>query len=286
MASIVLALVAFFGWGSGDIFGTVSTRRIGSLPTAFLIYLAGLLVFALYIPFALAPLPLWVIALSIALGILLVFCYWSFNEALRIGNASLVGTICGSFVALVVPLSVIFLNERIGLVQLFFIAFILVGIVFASLDLKMLQGTARRLDKSIFLSLVTMVGWGIYFTFIKIPIKEVGWFWPGYIATIVGTLILAMLLFARRKDAADREDWKSGIRPAFGAGVLTTAGTFSFNAALQWGNTTVVAPIAGSYPVLFVLLASIFFKDRISPSQKVGMIFGLMGIVGLSIASV
>ena len=75
------------------------------------------------------------------------------------------------------------------------------------------------------------------------------------------------------------------MRQAFGAGVLTTGGTFSFNAALQLGNAAIVAPIAGSYPVLFVLLASIFFKDRISASQKLGIIFGLMGIVGLSIVS-
>jgi drug/metabolite transporter (DMT)-like permease len=285
MTSIVLALVTFFGWGSGDIFGTVSTRRIGSLPTSFLIYLVGLIVFAFYIPFAFTPLPLWAIFVSIALGSLLVFCYWSFNEALRIGNASIVGTISGSFVALVVPLSVIFLKEHINLIQLLFIASILVGIILASLNPKTLRGATLKLDKSILLSLLTMAGWGIYFTFIKIPIREVGWFWPGYIASIVGTLILAIFITIQRGRLGIKE-WKNGIRPAFSAAILTTGATFSFNAALQIGSATVVAPIAGSYPILFVLLASIFFKDRISASQKVGMIFGLIGIVGLSIASV
>ena len=286
MTSIVLALAAFFGWGSGDIFSTVATRRIGSLPTSFLTYLVGLLVFAFYIPFAFTSLPLWVIFVSIVLGSLLVFCSWSFNEALRIGNASIVGTISGSFVALVIPLSVIFLKEHINLIQLFFITFILAGIILASLDPKTLRGTTLKLDKSIILSLLTMIGWGIYFTFIKIPIREVGWFWPGYIASIVGTLILAILIVIHLSGRLRTEEWKSGIRPAFSAAILTTGATFSFNAALQIGSATVVAPIAGSYPIFFVFLASIFFKDRISASQKVGMIFGLMGIVGLSIASV
>ena len=27
-----------------------------------------------------------------------------------------------------------------------------------------------------------MVAWGIYFTFVKIPIQQIGWFWPNYIS--------------------------------------------------------------------------------------------------------
>lgn len=66
------------------------------------------------------------------------------------------------------------------------------------------------------------------------------------------------------------------------SGLLLTAGSFAFNFAVGQGLSSVVASIAGAYPALFALLASIIFKDPITRQQKSGMIITLLGIILLA----
>ena len=68
--------------------------------------------------------------------------------------------------------------------------------------------------------------------------------------------------------------------------VLLTGGGFSLNFALEKGLTSIVVPIAGAYPALFVLLAFLVFKDPITRQQIAGIITTLVGIVLLSVFSV
>ncbi len=49
---------------------------------------------------------------------------------------------------------------------------------------------------------------------------------------------------------------------------------------------TVVAPISGANPILFVILVAFFLKDPITRQQIAGIITTLIGIVLLSIFSV
>jgi drug/metabolite transporter (DMT)-like permease len=45
-------------------------------------------------------------------------------------------------------------------------------------------------------------------------------------------------------------------------------------------------PIAGSYPILFVLLSAVFFKAPVARQQVAGMVITLGGVVALSVVAV
>lgn len=60
----------------------------------------------------------------------------------------------------------------------------------------------------------------------------------------------------------------------------------SFTVGIAKGYTSIVAPIAGASPVLFVLLAPFVVKDPIIKQQVIGIIITLIGIVALSFLSV
>jgi len=79
---------------------------------------------------------------------------------------------------------------------------------------------------------------------------------------------------------------KGVIFPVIANSILLTVAEFSFNSAMGRGLTAIVAPIAGSYPTLFVVLAFLVFKDPIKKQQVVGIITTLVGIIFLSIFSV
>ena len=62
-------------------------------------------------------------------------------------------------------------------------------------------------------------------------------------------------------------------------------GNFAYNLGLSHGYATIIAPIAGSYPTLFVILSYLVFKQKLTRQQLLGVIVSLIGIVALSIFS-
>ena len=128
---------------------------------------------------------------------------------------------------------------------------------------------------------MAMILWGIYFTFIRIPIRQVGWFWPSYFA-MLGVPIIWIYMLVRRIKLEKLPNSKITFLSLLNA-LLLTGGTFSYNFAVMSGQTSIVAPIAGSYPVLFVVLAYFVFKDRLNKQQIFGIVTTLTGIVLLSV---
>lgn len=286
MTAVLLALLTFVGWGSGDVFGAITSRRIGALRASFTI--TGFLTLFLL---ALAPfmdtagLTGPVAVQSAVLGLSLGVAYLSFTEALRIGNPAIVGTVSGSFTALTVILSLLFLNETLGVGQIFFIAIIIIGVMGASLDVRSLKERAVRLDRSIVLSLITMAGWGVYFTFMKVPIRDAGWFWPTLISITSSWILYAIVLATKKRSDKPQKIHKRSLMFAFITAIVGGGANVTYNIALAHGNVSIVAPIAGSYLILFVILASRVFKEPLTRQQTAGIAISLSGIVGLSVLS-
>lgn len=285
MPAIFFALISYFGWGAGDILGTVATRKVGSYLTNFYIYLLVIILFSFYIPFSINELSKFsfnVLALNLFLGVIFTASTFLVLEALRIGSSSLIGTIAWSFSSLVVIFSLLFFGEKIDIQQIVSILIIFAGIFLSTIKLNGLKINLVK-DRSIQLAFLALFLFGIYFTFIKIPSKEVGWFWPSYITDLVGLVL--MLIWGWKKIIFSRK-----MLPSIGAialsDLLVGTGNFSFNYAISIGKSSIVAPIAGSSLTLYVLLSFFIFKDKITKQQILGIIITLVGIVLLSFFSV
>lgn len=286
MLEIVFALIAFFGWGVGDIFGTLATRRLGSLSTSAWSMAVGVLISVLFIPLiqsTIHNLTLNILVINMLLGLIFLLGLICFNEGLRVGNPSMVGTVAASFAAVSVVLSIIFLKEKININQSFSIALIFLGLILSVYTgFKKSKNTAL---KGVMFALITMITWGIYYAFIKIPVESIGWFWPQVI-----TLSLFPVVFIFMGAKGERVQIPSLKHAALFLvlinGFLVGGGEFAYNFAISKGYTAIVAPIAGSYPVLFVILASFIFKEKTTLGQKFGILTTLLGIVFLSILSI
>lgn len=286
MLGIVFALIAFFGWGVGDIFGTLATRRLGSLSTSAWSMAAGVLISILFIPLiqnTIQNLTLSILVINILLGLIFLLGLICFNEGLRVGNPSLVGTIAASFAAVSVVLSVIFLKEKISTNQMFSILLIFLGLILSSIRTTSKKSKNTSLAGIIF-AFVTMITWGIYYAFIKIPVENIGWFWPQLITLSLFPVVFYFMSF--RGEKVQMPSLKhNALFLVLINGFLVGGGEFAYNFAISNGYTTIVAPIAGSYPILFVILASFIFKEKTTFGQKAGILTTLLGIVFLSILS-
>ena len=286
MPGIFFALISYFGWGTGDIFATIATRKIGSYSTTVWY---SIIVAILYIPLtfffvdSLQNLSLSIFILNIFLGLVAKIGIISFYEALKIANASLVGTISASFVAIVVIFSIVFLNERINNNQIFAIAIIFLGVIISISDYSILKNIKSLANKGILLAVITMFAWGTYHSFIKIPISKIGWFWPEVISAY--TFPSVLIYMRLRNIKLKLPGYKGATLPVVANALILVAAEFSYNFAISKNLVSLVAPIAGSYPTLFVILAFIFFKDKITKQQITGIVITLICIVLLSILS-
>ncbi len=89
-----------------------------------------------------------------------------------------------------------------------------------------------------------------------------------------------------RKIKFKLSSYKVALFPLIANAVLLSSASFSYNFGIDRGLTSVVAPVAASYPTLFVVLAFLVFKDPITRQQILGIVTTLIGIVLLSIFSV
>src|SRR3990167_8681630 len=137
MPAIFFALVSFLGWGIGDIFATITTRKIGSYSTYFWYLLSGLIITSLYGIFnldKLQNLTFATLVLTFMIGVAGIIGLLAFYEGLSVGNAPLVATISASSAAVAVVLSLIFLKQRIDSYQGLSILVIFSGIVISSIN--------------------------------------------------------------------------------------------------------------------------------------------------------
>ncbi|OGL26178.1 hypothetical protein A3E49_02820 [Candidatus Saccharibacteria bacterium RIFCSPHIGHO2_12_FULL_49_19] len=288
MLAVLFAAFAHIGYGVGDVYGTFATRKLGPFIASFWITFFGVLLSAFgLVVFRdnLSDLDLNTVAVNTGLAVLLSLSYLSFLQALKIGNAPLVGTISGSFPAVSVIVAVIFFNERPSSIQVATMLVIFIGIILSSLDIGDLRKQKTHLDRVILLSLFTMLGWGIYFSVIRIPIEQYGWYLSHYIAIIVSAIIYYLLLLWKREPAIRGLLGKKGLKDTLSTSILVNGGTFSFNYALSIGSTSVVVPIAGSYPALFAFLSFKIFKEKLTSQQIVGIVLTLVGVIALAVAS-
>ncbi len=286
MLAVIFAILTFIGWGTGDIFGVFSSRRLGAFRSALWVNIITVPYLAILAPFFLDELftfTLPILILNAVLGVIVTCAFMAFLEGARLGKPSILGAIAGSFPALVVILSIIFLGEKLSSIQALAIVVIIAGIVLTSINFKELSGSKVKLERSIGFALLAMVLWGIFFTFIRIPVQQVGWFWANAVSNFAG--ILALLAYGWRSSGLSRSDIRQGIPPIIGVVLLGGTAMLTYNVAVEVGKNSIVAPIAGAYPVLFVILSSIIFKDKLTKHQIFGMILALTGIVALSLAS-
>lgn len=279
MPAYIFGLISYLGWGSGDVFGTFATRKIGAYQTTFWVFAVGALLGSIYIPFALKELysitPTLLI-INIALGALYIIGNITFNEALRLSSAPIVGTIGGSFAALTILLSYIFLGEKLSTIHILLILVVFIGVFITSTAHT--QQKDKGFSKGIFLSLISFVFWGIYFTFNKILMQSMGWFWPNYIPLLLFPCIGIYMKWKNIKISVPKINI---ALPIALSAIALRGGDFAFNIGASLGLTATIAPFGGAYPTLFAVLSYIVFRDPLNRKQIFGIILALAGLVAL-----
>jgi len=133
---------------------------------------------------------------------------------------------------------------------------------------------SRRLPLWLFWSLVTIVLWGTWGLVSKIASDGVDAYMNQLLFTVGIAPLLIFVSWKVRKGVAgeNREGRNRGIFWAFLTGILGGAGNMAyFEAMVKGGKASVVTPVTALFPMVTVLLALIFLKERLGRLQWIGL---------------
>lgn len=282
-----IALIPFVFWAVGDLIAVFVVRRTGGYVSNYTSFILAVIGLTFLLPQHLADFDRYtplLLAANILIGILFLFGNQFYARALEKSNASLTNVVAGSFPVITLLLA-FFLGERITTIQGLGIALALTGVVAATIDVKDLRSGISLRDPSLRFAFLAMISWGAYYALIKPIAESVGWFAASYVTFLTFPVVYFSLLAGKIEivKTLRAAGWKIFLLLIV-ATALVRGAEVVFNSALENNLSSLVTPLAGSYPVLFVILAAIFLREKIQPLQWLGVVVGLAGIVVLALS--
>lgn len=168
---------------------------------------------------------------------------------------------------------------------------------------RILKTKRGKLALGIEEGLIAMLFWGISATLIIFCIRKMGWFLPLLIMRIIMILILSLFMAAKKKPfkipAYDKVIFhiimKRKVQPSENLvkmpvlipiiliGIFDVLAFFFYNLGVLNYNAAVVISVSAISPAVTIILARVFFKERLIPNQALGIIGILTGLIMLSI---
>jgi transporter family protein len=132
-----------------------------------------------------------------------------------------------------------------------------------------------KLSRWLTYALLCIIAWGAWGFIAKLGADRIA---PGplQILATAGTLPLALLAFVQLRMRLEKD--ARGITYGILNGVLSGVGLLAYYAAASRGKVSVVGPVTSLYPLLTVLLAFLFLRERLNRVQVVGVALSLVAI--------
>lgn len=297
MGGLALGILAALGWGIGDFYGGIASRRfppllvaLGSMCCATPILLAALLLRGSAL--TLSQDLLW----ALVTGSLGACGLIGFYHLLARGNMA-VNAPLTALTATSIPVVFGIANDGLpGPLRVVGIALALCAILLISQSPGVTDSGDGRPRLSGRLLLEPMVVGGIFGVCLvcldQVNTRDV--FAPLLVLRIAGisTLLLVLLLrpatrrpiiaLWRQKEAA-RNTFAPGLRLMALIGTSDLGATGAFMLAAQLGNLTIIAVLGSLYPAVTVLLARLLDKERLSYQQLLGLAFCFGAITLISL---
>lgn len=264
--------------GSSSATSMVAINFLVSVPVYVLIFVTAIVLWGEYVDH-LEYVVYGLIGASTARG-----GYYIYLEALEKGAVSMVGSITAAFPAITAVLAVTLLGEDLEPINALGIAMVIVSMVALSYS----HGTASSghafTRSALMLSLATLLIWGFGGIFIKLALDGLPLI--GYLGLYVFVLPPIAFTYLRHKGATKSIMIPKWTVPVIGAVVvaeLWQLGYFAETSAISVGAASIVFPLISAYPVVTILGARVFLKERLSTRDW--MILGLV-VLGILLISV
>jgi drug/metabolite transporter (DMT)-like permease len=279
MVAVVLALGASLAWGASDFLAGLNTRRLAVVVVLLVSQATGLVMVGVAAIVSGEPLPGGDAAvLAAGGGIAELIGFAALYRALAIGSMSVVAPI--SATAALLPVVVgLATGHTPGIWQAIGILLALGGAALASVE-RGAEGAGRRAAAGVGLAIVAAVAFGSFFVGMDLAADD-GALWAVAISRAAAVGALLAIVVAMRRPVRIERDQLPGLAAV---GALDIAANTMFAFALTVGMAAIVSVLGSLYPLATVALAVAILKERVSGSQRTGVVSALAGIGLVSLA--
>ncbi|MCD6477641.1 MAG: DMT family transporter [Candidatus Aenigmarchaeota archaeon] len=279
---IVFGLMAMFGWGTADFLAKKVIDKIGDFKTLLWVQTFGLLalvpfyfIFTTELKYSIED-----FALFILIGLMGTLGYLLFYRALRKGMVSVISPIQASWVVVTVVLSVLLLKEFLSLVESIAISITICGIILVSFRLNDVKNAkSSSILPGVPEDIISMSLWGINFVIIGFLVSQLNWFAPIFFLRV----FMVIFLFSSSKGVKNNLLIPKKVIPVVAIiGLLDVMAFIGFGLGVNSVYVSIVSPIAASFPLVTIILARIFLKEKLEMNQKIGVTGILIGLILLS----
>jgi drug/metabolite transporter (DMT)-like permease len=291
---ILLGLVTALCWGSADLFARFATRRIGTFRTMLYMQMCGFCLLTLAMPrlggwghlFDGSGWQPW--AWGVLAGVLNTSSTLALYRSFEIGKLSIVAPISACYPVLTMLLSAL-TGERLTPLRLFGLVLTIAGVIVVARgeqtpDDTNPVGEQMRPEKKhlgVGWALFSAFGFGIMFWLLGLRVVPLLGGSPSvWVIRLTSVAVTALVMLVARQSAALplRRDapWILGV------GLLDTSAYVFNNYGMLHEQTSVVSVLASLYGAVTVALAALFLREKVTPSQWLGIVAIFIGIILIS----
>jgi drug/metabolite transporter (DMT)-like permease len=320
LVGVPLGIAVALLWGSADSIATLAARNLGALRTTFISQAAGLIVLTAldaFVPTFWPSFPPSTFRTALLLGAWSGLCgavgYFAFYKALMVGPVALVSPLSSTSAVVTLILSLLLLHDSVAPAQVIAIGAILLGVMFASTNLREAhlslkkRAIAPTRSGALGYALIATVAFGAMDFGIGASARVAGFFLPVLFTRTFSLLFLTGLTCWIQYQARPRccyrgaRAWRqyallqdtgvlaapplpAGLLLAILAGIVENAAVLLFSADTRIATTGVSAAIASNYAVVAALVGFFAFRERLVANQVFGIGLVLGGLSLLTLA--
>jgi drug/metabolite transporter (DMT)-like permease len=282
---IGLGLAASAFWGASDFLGGVATRKVHVLLVVTVAHglSLGLLLLIAFATHS-APPPARFALMGLCAGAFGGVALMLYYQALSLGEMGLTTALTGLLTAIVPVVYAFFTEGSPKSSQL-------AGFVIAAAAIALIAYAPAGMPRPLALGLATLsgLGFGVFLVVLKVGSTH-GLLWQLIFSRAASaSLASAILIWTLVRPHRDAATWRQQAREhrffwiAGFAGVLEATGSLLYMRSATQGRLDVAAVLASLYPVVTIILAAWFLKERTTSSQALGMALALGAVVLVSL---
>lgn len=291
---ILFAFGAMLFWGVGDFLLQKMSKKLGSIYALTWIYFVGSLVLLPWAvnSFYLIKTPSNFITLF-SLGI--IECAYGIFvlKAFERGKLSVVDVLFLLELPLTVILGMVFLGEKVDLLQMILIACIIFGAILISRKKltwlaklwSYLTGSNKILEKGALLALGAGTISGFYNLMVAVSSRNVSPVLTIWFAWTISCIFLVIYLWHKKNLGNFFRASKNNKNLILAGSVLDVLAWLFFATALSQKDLSITTAITESYPAIAIFLGIRFNKEKISKWQLIGAAVALGASIAISLIS-
>jgi len=292
--SVLLGLAGALVYGAADFFGGIAAKRISALKVTAIGAASGLVLLLLLLPLTGGTWSAEAVALGALSGISGALAISLLYACLAIGPMSILSPLTAVISAMVPLTAGVLRGERLPPLGYLALGLALLAVVLVGFVPD--RGAVRPSAKALAMAVGAGSLIGVFLIVIDLTPSD-----SGVVPLIANRTVNATLMFTtigvlalvasrrRRADAAvvgppaHVARWSPGLRLAIAGGTLDATANVLILLGLRAGDLSIMAVLTAMYPAGTIILAAVLLKERITPTQGIGLALALTAAAMLAL---